>query len=223
MEHSTPWGLQVIEKMERETGLEPAASSLGIFKSIDLKNMATTGMHTDPSKIAIPKTMHRRDTRLTFHPTQVEAPVWFPDGRQVAFSFTQGGAYDLYRQDLGGGSELPLFRSNQNKSPTDWSSDGRFLLFYPHRPQPKIGCMGALSTTGDHKACPVLEVSFSESQARFSPHTHWIAYTSNKSGRNEVYVRLFLLRFALVLHLGKLLLGISHHAVDALYVDPEGP
>jgi hypothetical protein len=45
--------------------------------------------------------------------------------------------------------------------------------------------------SGEHKPIPYLQTEFSEFQARFSPDGRWITYTSDESGRNEVYVQIF--------------------------------
>jgi eukaryotic-like serine/threonine-protein kinase len=45
---------------------------------------------------------------------------------------------------------------------------------------------------GDKKPIPFLRTDFNEGEGRFSPDGHWVAYTSDESGRNEVYVRAFL-------------------------------
>src|SRR5262249_46956564 len=76
-----------------------------------------------------------------------------------------------------------------NKYPTSVSPDGRFLLYNVSLlPQNDIW---ALPLTGDRKAVPYLNGPFSESNGFFSPDGKWVAYTSNESGRNEVYVSPF--------------------------------
>ncbi len=48
-----------------------------------------------------------------------------------------------------------------------------------------------LPLEGDRKPVPFLATEFNERQARFSPDGHWVAYTSDESGQDEVYVRSF--------------------------------
>ncbi len=79
----------------------------------------------------------------------------------------------------------------QTKRPEDWSPDGQFLLFTSFNASVH-GDLWALPLKGDRKPFPVLRTPFSETAARFSPDGKWIAYTSNESGKNEVYVRRFL-------------------------------
>ena len=72
-------------------------------------------------------------------------------------------------------------------NPLDWSPDGKFLLFSA------FGARGLelLSLTGPRQQTPLLPTAFGEQDAKFSPDGRWIAYTSNKSGPFEVYVRSF--------------------------------
>src|SRR5437879_182183 len=79
--------------------------------------------------------------------------------------------------------------------PEDWSRDGRFLLYQIPgaktgqdlwiAPQPSEG------GSGDRKPSPYLQTEFDEKHGRFSPDSCWVAYTSNESGRDEVYVQSF--------------------------------
>ena len=73
---------------------------------------------------------------------------------------------------------------------TDWSRDGRFIIY--ERSDPKTSYdLWVLPLTGGQKPFPFLQTEFNESQGRFSPTGAHVAYTSNESGRNEVYVRPF--------------------------------
>src|ERR1043166_8336253 len=84
---------------------------------------------------------------------------------------------------------LPL-ESDRPQAPTDWSSDGRFLLF--RRIDPQTGQdLWVVSIVGDKKPFPFLKTPFDERDGQFSPDGKWIAYQSNESGRFEVYVRPF--------------------------------
>ena len=68
--------------------------------------------------------------RFTFDPGNDFAAVWSPDGLQVVFASNRRGPYDLYLKNANGtGGESPLFQNDARKLPSDWSRDGRFLLF----------------------------------------------------------------------------------------------
>ena len=78
----------------------------------------------------------------------------------------------------------------EGKMAVDWSRDGRFLMFTVD--SPKTGSdLWVMPMTGDRKPFPILQPGFAESMGQFSPNGHWISYTSNESGRPEIYVRSF--------------------------------
>jgi dipeptidyl aminopeptidase/acylaminoacyl peptidase len=76
------------------------------------------------------------------------------------------------------------------KSATSWSRDGRFLLYTVDTPETKSD-LWVLPLPGDRKPIPFLRTAFNEGSGQFSPDGHWIAYTSDESGRDEIYVRDF--------------------------------
>jgi serine/threonine protein kinase len=123
-------------------------------------------------------------TRLTFDPSVDGYPVWSPDGRSIAFGSNRKGHFDLYRKAAnGGGAEEPLYTDNLDKYPTSWSADGKFLLYSTGRG------LWVLPLTGTVKSFPFLQTPLSNGQ--FSPDGSWIAYESNESLRNEIYVAPF--------------------------------
>jgi eukaryotic-like serine/threonine-protein kinase len=133
-------------------------------------------------------------TRFTFDPAQNRNPVWSPDGTQIAFSSIGKGRNGVYRKAASGaGEEQLLLQSNESKFPQDWSRDGRFLLYELRRSSGVD--LWALSNPGaapsEAKPAPFLATPFNESHGQFSPNGRWFAYTSNESGRHEVYVRSF--------------------------------
>jgi serine/threonine-protein kinase len=74
--------------------------------------------------------------------------------------------------------------------PTDWSPDGRYIVY--HSPGATTGIdLWVLPMTGDQTPRVFLQTPFNEMQGRLSPDGHWMAYTSDESGALEVYVRPF--------------------------------
>jgi Tol biopolymer transport system component len=122
-------------------------------------------------------------------------PIWSPDGSSVVFMSRGKGAADLYQKAVAGaGTEEPLLVSDQDKSPTDWSADGKFVLFQNTNPQTstdRFADIWAMPMGGDRKPFPVVQTAYREQNGQFSPDGKWIAYESNESGQFEVYVQPF--------------------------------
>jgi eukaryotic-like serine/threonine-protein kinase len=133
-------------------------------------------------------------TRFTFDPAGEFSPVWSPDGTQVVFRSTNRkgfGLSDLFIKPANGATdERPFLATPQGKTPLDWSRDGRFFL-YANQDQKNLSDLWAMPLTGEAKPFPVVQTAFDETQGQFSPDVRWLAYTSNESGRDEVYVRPF--------------------------------
>jgi eukaryotic-like serine/threonine-protein kinase len=131
------------------------------------------------------------NSRATSNPAPDGAPVWSPDGEQIAFSSERGKAGNIYvTQASGTGGEEVVVSSDQPSDPTDWSSDGRYLLFTRQDPV-TLKDIWALPFFGDRRAFPVVQTQFLEEQAHLSPDGQWLAYVSNESGRWEVYLQKF--------------------------------
>jgi eukaryotic-like serine/threonine-protein kinase len=123
-------------------------------------------------------------------------PVWSSDGSRIVFaSSRENGATSglnlIYQKPVNGSNdEEVILRSPETTFPTSWSRDGRFLLLTAVDPKTSND-VWMLSMEGDHKRTRLIGTKFGEAQARFSPDSRWIAYTSDASGRNEVYIRAF--------------------------------
>ncbi len=131
-------------------------------------------------------------TRFTFDPGIEEYPIWSPDGNRIMYSSDKKGHLDIYQKAVSGeGSAELLIESALDKYPTDCSSDGRFLLYYSAGDPKTKSDLWVLPLVGERKPIPFLQTEFEEQDAQFSPDGKWIAYTSNESGRYDVYVRPF--------------------------------
>jgi serine/threonine protein kinase len=137
--------------------------------------------------------------RLTFDPdTDNGIPVWSPDGSSLLFSTLRGSkaGVGIFRKasNGAGGQELvlPSDRPNREAWATDWSRDGRFLLFsrgeMANNSEAEIW---ALPFTGERKPSLFLRAAAAAFDAQFSPDGRWVAYTSRESGISEVYVAPF--------------------------------
>ncbi len=119
-------------------------------------------------------------------------PVWSPDGTSVTFSSNRAGRTDLYQKVVA--SAVPgqaLYTTEDSlKLGFDWTRDGKFLLFVEWTGDEEGYNICALPSDGG-KPVPVVQGKFSQSKPQLSPDNRWLAYVSNESGRNEVYVEPF--------------------------------
>ena len=130
-------------------------------------------------------------SRLTFGSFNQTHPVWSPDGGRIVFASDRDGTSNLYQKiSSGAGSEERLLASDTAKFSTDWSPDGRFIAY--ENQDPKTGTdLWVLPLFGDRKPIPFLRTEFNEGLGQFSPDVRWMAYSSDESGRREVYVQAF--------------------------------
>jgi serine/threonine protein kinase len=130
-------------------------------------------------------------SRFTFGPANNWLPIWSPDGSRIVFASNRDGPIDLYQKSANGaGGEEVLLKSTEDKLPTDWSSDGQFILYDVIDPKTR-GDLWILPLSGDRKPFPYLQTQFTERHGQFSPDGHWIAYSSDVSGQFEIYVQSF--------------------------------
>ena len=131
-------------------------------------------------------------TRFTFGPANLHAKsIWSPDGSRLVFNSNGKGHLDLYQKaSSGAGAEEVLLEDNLDKYPVSWSPDGRFIL-YVTTGVARINNLFVLPLSGDHKPIPFLKTQFNQPIGQFSPDGKWVAYVSDESGRNEVYVAPF--------------------------------
>jgi Tol biopolymer transport system component len=123
--------------------------------------------------------------------------VWAPDSREILFSRGDERRMRLFRQALSDGTARCVLDSEGPKFPNDWSSDGRFIAYSSQVPEYRNLHTWIVVLGGrDEGAKPrlFLQHSCNEFGAQFAPvagEERWIAYTSNETGRHEVYVRDF--------------------------------
>jgi len=131
--------------------------------------------------------------RLTFGPWRNQFPVWSPDSQHVAFGSNRRGLNNTLFQkksDGTGGEEL-LVQSGNSTFPTSWSVDGKFIAFNSTSEGKSNSEIWILPLFGDRKPFAFLQTNFDVSEGHFCPRGGWIAYSSDESGRSEVYVTSF--------------------------------
>ena len=121
-------------------------------------------------------------------------PVWSPSGEEVAFTSERAGNADIYlRRADGSGEEKVLAATPRRDALSDWSRDGKYLLYHLDDPE-TIWDLWYLERNEDGSGWephPYLQTPFNELVPRFSPDGRYVAYVSNESGQREVYVQPF--------------------------------
>jgi Tol biopolymer transport system component len=130
-------------------------------------------------------------TRLTFGSAATPAnawAVWSPDGRWVTYTCFRNAKYGLCRKrsDGSGTDEVLLEGTERPRWPSDWSPDGKSLLYSESREG--ATSVSVLPLSGERKPYIFRQSSFNEHNARFSPDGKWVAYCSDESGEDKVYV-----------------------------------
>jgi Tol biopolymer transport system component len=174
---------------------------LGTFGERDENGLSAPSVSSDGRRVVLYRTMQGnadiwladavRATRFTFDAALDRFPVWSPDGSRVVFDSNRNGKRNLYQKaSSGAGGESSLLESSQDKLTNDWSLDGRFLLYHSTDPQTNRD-LWVLPMEGDRKPWVFLKTPFNERFGVFSPDGRWVAYMSNESGRDEIYIRPF--------------------------------
>ena len=117
--------------------------------------------------------------------------LWSPDGQHVAFTTGEGGVSDIFLTPATGQNERKeLLRTPDSKGLNDWSRDGKHLIFISTNAETKSD-LWVLPAGDGATPVPYLRTPFEELQGQVSPDGRWLAYTSDESGRWEVYVQSF--------------------------------
>jgi Tol biopolymer transport system component len=166
-------------------------SSYGASLSPDQTTVAANSFINATANIWLFELARGITSRFTFAPANDLSPIWSPDGTLIVFASNRAGTYDLYQKSrTGTGQEILLLKSGSAKWPTDWSPDGRFLL-YTEINTKTGGDIWQLPVAGSRTPTPILRTEFNEYGAQLSPNGRWLAYVSDESGRPEVYVQSF--------------------------------
>jgi eukaryotic-like serine/threonine-protein kinase len=127
------------------------------------------------------------------------SPVWSPDAARIVFRAVAAGVSEFYQKSAsGGGKEDPVLLAggatrsippgSNSSEPTDWSPDGRYIVFSTFTSSHQLWLM---PVAGDGKPVKFLDSRADQMHGNLSPDGQLIAYSSNESGRFEVHVQTF--------------------------------
>lgn len=160
--------------------------------SPDGKLMALQIHSNGPSDVWVYDFARNTMTRLTFAGNNAD-PVWTADGKKVIYRSIKALPSFQWRAADGSGSEETLLNLSLDaiaSVPSSVSPNGNILL-YSHRGPAGVSLTYALSLEGHGATHPYSQSTNQMIDSEFSPDGRWVAYTSNESGREEVYVQPF--------------------------------
>jgi hypothetical protein len=129
-------------------------------------------------------------TRITFGAGIEGAPQWTRDGRRLIY-FTEKPQFDIYWKAADGtGQEEPLLASSFDKIPGSITRNGKTLIYIENNPK-TVADIWVLPLEGDRKPKLWLQTPFGADTPSLSPDGRWLAYVSNESRRNEIYIQAF--------------------------------
>ena len=131
-------------------------------------------------------------TRLTFDPSSQSSSLFSPDESRVAYTSVNSNETAIYtRASNGSGGEELILAGTAISFPDSWSRDGKYILYETNAGSKTKFDLWIIPMFGDRTPFPYLQTDFVESHAQFSPDGRWIAYSSDESGRAEVYIQSF--------------------------------
>src|SRR5262249_35660537 len=121
--------------------------------------------------------------RFTDNPASEFNPVWEPNGSRIVWTSDRDVFPNLYQKSASlTGEEAPMWKSDYGKSATDWSRDGRFIIYRQLDPKTKWD-LWVLPVNESDEVFPVARTEANEIAGTISPDGRWLAYASNDSGR----------------------------------------
>jgi eukaryotic-like serine/threonine-protein kinase len=193
-----------VDRQDREVPIKKVPSGIYVYPRLSHDGTRVALEVREPGGTDIWIWHLPRETleRLTLEPTFEGAGVWVPpDGKTVIYASSKIGGFlsprSLFRRPADGtGTPKQLIEGTVAQSPSTVTPDGTALIVLVQTPPSKAGSRPGtdvylLPLAGEHRPRPLLTEPFDELNAEVSPNGQWLAYESNESGPNEIYVRPF--------------------------------
>jgi serine/threonine protein kinase/Tol biopolymer transport system component len=124
--------------------------------------------------------------RFTFEPRDEIFPQWTADGARIAYGTRTGTIF--WKSADGSGSREELTHGAYPRYPASFSRDGKYMAFVEIHPSRRSD-IWLMPLDGDRQPAPLTATDADERDARFSPDGQWLAYVSDETGRDEVFIR----------------------------------
>ncbi|MCI0658304.1 MAG: hypothetical protein L0170_14730, partial [Acidobacteria bacterium] len=188
--------LQLYQRSGLKTGtIGVRTDYLNLRLSPDGKRVLVESQETPRSQQWVQDLTRDSRIRLTFNTSDNISGIWMPDGDRVLYASNRGeGNYKIFEKAADGSGDEQLVMESKGTDcwPLDISRDGRFLIFGKGENSVRARSdLWVLPLTGDRKPFPFLVTEFEELDAALSPDGKYVAYTSNETGREEVYIAAF--------------------------------
>jgi len=191
---STSNELVWVDRQGHRTGVAaPVAAYESIALSPDGKRIAFDRYSSTDQDVWVHDIERQLSSRFTMQGRLNNVPVWSPDGSTIAFATIRNGGLDIYQRKVGATSDDDeVLRANAIPIlfPSDWSRDGRFLMYYRTDTKTRLDTW-VLPLFGDRTPMKILGTPYNESQGQFAPDGKSFAFVSDESGQPQVYLQSF--------------------------------